>query len=983
MKIGYWIVIVCLLNIHFVDLMGQSAAVLKVRELDSLYRVNYEKGDLEAAEFSLLEGLEVRKKTLGVEHEITLEAGVNLAGFYQEIGALDDAERVYKRLIPSCKKVYGANDQKYALVLFNAAVVQNDLGDYHQALEFYEQVQDISLKNYNKHHISYVYALEGLATTCYNLTRYEEAASYYREVLNLQADKFGKDHPQYAFTLSNLASVYQATDRTREAIKLIKQALFIQGNALGKEDDEYANSLNTLAVLYIKQKRYEEAEKTIEQVLTIMENKLGKEHPWYLNAQVNLTSLWIRSGYYEKAEQLCKELNQKQLKLFGKKHPSYINSLGLMAKVYLNQKRLDLALDYAMKTLDATLSDGYHVKQFSDDFIAKIPTLKYDYQLKINYVYDILITILHDYYKQTNHVKWLRQRHEVIKNVIALNQQFRNAFTFEEDKYVILKDVATFIHQGMESSHELHAMGEQGSYVGDAFLFAEQNKSMLLLDALKSRQRRTFGNLPDSLLQKEKKLQRQKSVLQKRLLETTTTSERTDVRSELNDLKHQISHFKDGLKKDFPRYFETKYGRTKNSVETIQQLLDDKTLLLEYFVADTVVYLFALGQNKLELKILPIDKLTLKRQVTQFRKALSKYSFIIKHKGDAWDLYTTKAHWFYQNLLAPALKDIKGIEKLIIIPDYELGHLPFEAFLVEEPDKQQDYKEMHYLLNDFLVSYNYSAILWKETIDNPVDIPNNNLLACAALYEHLDEERILEKRGNVLGTLRNSLKKLKAAEREVKALAEVFGGDFVTGEATSEAFFKEHAKNYGIIHLAMHGVLNDEAPILSSLAFTETMGNEEDNFLQAYEISQMQLNAEMVVLSACETGLGKFEQGEGVLSLARSFMYAGVPSLVVSLWQVHDLSTAVLMQQFYANLSKGMSKADALRQAKIMYIDNVKGITAHPAFWSPFIQLGDSSPIQIKSRWWWLWWLLGTIVIIVVGRFLWQKRQEKNLAKEL
>lgn len=130
----------------------------------------------------------------------------------------------------------------------------------------------------------------------------------------------------------------------------------------------------------------------------------------------------------------------------------------------------------------------------------------------------------------------------------------------------------------------------------------------------------------------------------------------------------------------------------------------------------------------------------------------------------------------------------------------------------------------------------------------------------------------------------------------------------------------------------MHGVLDKEEPLLSSLAFTEIGDSLEDNFCRVYEISQMDINAQLVVLSACETGFGKFEQGEGVMSLARSFMYAGVPSLVVSLWQINDLSTAIIMQHFYGGLAKGLNKSLALKDTKQKYLAGTKGLASHPIF---------------------------------------------------
>ena len=131
--------------------------------------------------------------------------------------------------------------------------------------------------------------------------------------------------------------------------------------------------------------------------------------------------------------------------------------------------------------------------------------------------------------------------------------------------------------------------------------------------------------------------------------------------------------------------------------------------------------------------------------------------------------------------------------------------------------------------------------------------------------------------------------------------------------------------------------------MLSSLAFTENKDSLEDNFLQAYEISRLHLKADMVVLSACETGFGKFEQGEGVVSLARSFMYAGVPSLIVSLWQVNDQSTAIIMDVFYKNLAQGMNKAEALRQAQLSWL-KLKNPDyehpEHPYYWAAFDLVG-------------------------------------------
>jgi len=220
---------------------------------------------------------------------------------------------------------------------------------------------------------------------------------------------------------------------------------------------------------------------------------------------------------------------------------------------------------------------------------------------------------------------------------------------------------------------------------------------------------------------------------------------------------------------------------------------------------------------------------------------------------------------------------------------------------------------------------------------------------------------------------------LTAARKEVELLSENVSGLFVFDTLASERFFKEKASTYAVIHLAMHGILNKQEPMLSSLAFTEDNDSLENNFLQAYEISKMELNADLVVLSACETGFGKFERGNGIASLARAFMYAGAPAMIVSLWQVNDYTTSVIMEIFYYNLAKGMHKDEALRQAKMQFIESSEGITAHPAFWSPFVLIGNDSPTSISRKGAFLPWAIGVgILLILLSTLILRRRKQKN-----
>ena len=349
----------------------------------------------------------------------------------------------------------------------------------------------------------------------------------------------------------------------------------------------------------------------------------------------------------------------------------------------------------------------------------------------------------------------------------------------------------------------------------------------------------------------------------------------------------------------------------------------------------------------------------------------------------SYQIYIEQAYWFYTQLLAPVLADRSGIKNLVLVTDGELGHLPFEAFLVERaPQAMTPYQNLHYLLVDYNISYNYSAALWQE--NKLAAAPNNNgqLFGLAANYNLPLEDSLSGIRLPTERWARSTLVPLPGARKEVEILQEQYQGFFAFDHLASEKTVKDKAGDFAILHLATHGLLDQQRPLLSALALSEDHDPQESNFWQAHEISKMTLNANLVVLSACETGYGKFEQGNGIASLARSFMYAGAPSMVVSLWQVNDYATAQIMEYFYAHLADGVPIDQALRQAKLQYLKTATGPTAHPAFWSPFIHLGKTEPIVLQTTGLGLWfWGIGALGLLLMGGgWWWTRRRQPEVA---
>jgi CHAT domain-containing protein len=205
-------------------------------------------------------------------------------------------------------------------------------------------------------------------------------------------------------------------------------------------------------------------------------------------------------------------------------------------------------------------------------------------------------------------------------------------------------------------------------------------------------------------------------------------------------------------------------------------------------------------------------------------------------------------------------------------------------------------------------------------------------------------------------------------------------GTVFLGKDAVEERFKSIGSNFQIVHFATHGMANDRDPDFSLLAFTEVPDSIENEFIYVSDLYNMQLNADLVVLSACETGLGELRKGEGVISLARGFSYAGAKGIFTTLWSVNDLATSLIIESFYKYLKQGKDKDEALHLAKMDFLSQADNQKAHPFLWAPFIFIGDTSPLEIKGGGMpWMFIGIAAAVVALLGlAFVMLKRKKES-----
>jgi CHAT domain-containing protein len=300
--------------------------------------------------------------------------------------------------------------------------------------------------------------------------------------------------------------------------------------------------------------------------------------------------------------------------------------------------------------------------------------------------------------------------------------------------------------------------------------------------------------------------------------------------------------------------------------------------------------------------------------------------------------YCVSANKLYNILIQPFSALIHD-KKITIIPDGKLSYIPFEALLVELPDtsSQIQFARLPYFIRNNTVNYAYSANLHFKFNDLQRKA-GTKVLAFAPEYKTdtvvFENEKI-------------NLIPLPGVQREVDLIAKEVKTKVFKGNEASELNFRENSGDFEILHLAMHAFINDSLPAFSRFAFAQNNNEtpENDGWLNTADIYNLDLNARLTVLSACNTGSGSLKEGEGVMSLARGFLYAGCPSIVMTQWEVEDNAGTQIMSSFYNYLKKGHPTDEALRLAKLAYLEEANPRMAHPHYWLGYISIGNTTPL--------------------------------------
>jgi CHAT domain-containing protein len=483
-----------------------------------------------------------------------------------------------------------------------------------------------------------------------------------------------------------------------------------------------------------------------------------------------------------------------------------------------------------------------------------------------------------------------------------------------------------YFEHGMGAHHGLLSVLVQQNRREDALFLAERAKARALLDMLQQGRVGVHKTMTAAEQQEEQRLKSELTQLNKQLARVDKQSA-TEVESKLEKARLNYEAFQNALYATHPE-LKTQRGEAPliNAQELAGLLPNSSSALLEYVVTDENTYLFAITKpaDKAEIQVytLPIKRAELAKQIESFRQQLATRD--LGFRASAVKLYDV--------FLKPAESQLRGKTNVVIAPDSNLWDLPFQA-LVNTNGR--------FLIEDTSISYAPSLTVLREMTKRRLRGAATHGPATLLAFGNPMSDRQTTPRAGM--TLRGGdLDPLPEGAEEVKALARLYGAArskvYVGAEAREDRVTSE-AGRASILHFTTHGTLNNASPMYSYLTLAEG-GPKDDGLLEAWELMQLDLKADLAVLSACETARGRIGGGEGVIGLSWAMFIAGVPSTVVSQWKVESASTRDLMVNFHrALIASRSTKADALREASLKLMRNPE--TSHPFYWAGFVLVGD------------------------------------------
>ncbi|HRI27456.1 MAG TPA: CHAT domain-containing protein [Chitinophagales bacterium] len=846
------------------------------------------------------------------------------------------------------------------------------LADFDSAIENLQKGLTIQLNMLGDLHPNTANCYHNLGNAYYQKSDFDRAINYTEKALRIRLQILGELHRNTAISYHNIGAIYWGKNDFQNSLSNYQKSLQIRLNLFGELHMDTAVSYHNIGALYDTNGMPEQALHYCQKALNIRLKTLGAEHPDIASSYNNMATNFIALHQYTDALHYCMKGLQLWQQTLGNNHFNLARGYHNLATIYLKMGNHTTAAQQYQHSIT------YLIENYAPQSVAQLPNLtKYKLPIRIiGTLKSLAQTLLEQYTQQPKNTQSLLLAWYYSHAASLLTDQMRQSYSANGSR-LSLATTAKEIHQqatkiclqiiAAASSTNLSTEYNHLSKLNPnqqlppphyaaqiAFQYAEKSKAMVLLSNLKDAQARFVAGIPMPLLEEEKELRLNLTYYEKRILQEQEKKVQdqnlpqiAEWKNGFFELKNKYDELVATFEKDYPDYYLLKYQTETVNISHLQKALPHKTCMVAFFLSDNYIYAYTITQ--LHFTVLQTPKPPdFDDDVKDFlhfgigafgTKQISKKEYL--HLG----------HRLYQLLLQPVVNQLptNDFANLIIIPDGILATLPFEALLTHQPaDKNIPYSQLPYLVLNYSVSYHLSATLWhyqQQKAPRKQHQSNTSVksyLGIAPVYNQTPPANTTNGQTQNEQASTAHYKTLPFSEDEIGKTRQLFTQSGLSADAllhhrATIANFSRLANAYHYIHFAAHGILNESKPELTGILFSPDETNPtEEQVLYLADVFNLRLNAQLVVLSCCDSGVGKEIKGEGALALNRGFLYAGAKNVVYTLYKVDDQYSSQLVGHLFECILQRLPYHKALRQAKL----NMIAQNNLPVYWSGYVLMG-------------------------------------------
>ena len=886
--------------------------------------------------------LELNRYTDALE---TLISSILTATFHYDLGKYQGYLSKMENLLLRNEVLNEVEDIKYYKdrFLYEKASYLYKINDYSQAKSlFLDQYNDFfsTTKGEFADDLSIVHTINYIALIYTHTEKYDLAENYFKRSLALiKANPTNESRGYELATLHLLAQLYVLTGRYSDADTILKNVLEAYKNRY-EVDEEYKNNLVAAYQKLVQNAIDQDSLLTARQYLNESQKYYLKDDPFHKQSLLLYGEIFSKL----KNEALALKNYNEALQYFQeyrhfKPHEDVAEVYAKIAELYLKNDKpkngieaINNAFNNAGRDIDIT---NFNENPGPHQVFSKKQLL---------HLLDVKLQLLLALYETTDEEEYLEGAIKLNDDILQTFDVLKKEFESKLDKQFLAEKAYPMFERMLDVVYRAYQKNSTGELLELALNIGEKSKDFMLMEALRNAQATKYGNVPKAVLDREAQLRAKITYLEKEIFDAKEAE--NGFSNDLFRMKQRYYGLLDTIRTNYPKYYTLKYQNTPIKLADVRKgILNENTVLISYSMTDNSLYAIVLSSDDQKFLKLPFSNSD-RRAVRDFYQLISRPAI----DGAQVQISELGELLFEKTLKGPL--ETFAAENLTIIPDGELHYIPFDLLR----------QKGSYLLETKNIGYGNSVASLIELTEKK-NKEKGTVLAFAPSFDDVVETNTSRQFG-----------RLSYNDEEVSKIAEFYETETVLNEKATLANFRAKTSNYNIVHLATHASANDAYPDYSYLAFSQETDSVQTNILYVRDLYDISLNADMVTLSACQTGIGKLQRGQGMLSLSKGFYYAGAKSLVNTLWKINDKSSVKLMEYFYEGLSKGKSKTWALRDAKLKYLETTDDdLLKHPYYWSAFVVSGNLSPIS-KTNY---WWYVGAAVLFFILLFFFSKLKKR------